>query len=170
MMVDEVNAESACKTYEEFFGISIPTRMHLNTGILKFEIWRQCLGGQARRHLDAIIPTLGVTTITNFNTVIATWFTKYMGQELFERSEETISFISERNSLKIQANYCLHEIHARICSRPCLHRCQIKYGIVPGNETQLENQIRCLRKQTNRRSIHILNASVIHGGPRTRGT
>ena len=39
MMVDEVDAETACKTYEDFFNISIPTRMHLNTGVLKFEIW-----------------------------------------------------------------------------------------------------------------------------------
>ena len=52
--------------------------MHLNTGVLKFEIWRQCLGGQGRRHWDAVIPTLGGTTIPNFNTGIATWFTKYM--------------------------------------------------------------------------------------------
>ena len=43
MMVYEVDAESACKTYEEFVDISILTRMHLNTGVLKFEIWRQCL-------------------------------------------------------------------------------------------------------------------------------
>ena len=50
MMVDEVDAESACKTYEEFVDISILTRMHLNTGVLKFDIWRQCLGRKARRH------------------------------------------------------------------------------------------------------------------------
>ena len=30
MMVDEVDTESACKTYEEFVDNSIPTRMHLN--------------------------------------------------------------------------------------------------------------------------------------------
>ena len=50
MMIDEVDAESVCKTYEEFVNISIPTRMHLNTGVLKFEIWRQCLGGKSRRN------------------------------------------------------------------------------------------------------------------------
>ena len=83
MMADEVDAKSACKTYEEIFDISIPTRMHLNIGILKFEIWRQCLGGQARRHWDAIMPTLGGTTITNFNTGIATWFTKNMDPTAF---------------------------------------------------------------------------------------
>ena len=47
MMEDEVDAESSCKTYEEFVDISIPTRMHLNTGVLNLGIWRQCLGGQA---------------------------------------------------------------------------------------------------------------------------
>ena len=36
MMVDEVDTESACKTYEEFVDIFIPTRMHLNTDVLKF--------------------------------------------------------------------------------------------------------------------------------------
>ena len=77
IMVDEVDAESACKTSEEFVNIYIPTTMHLNTGVSKFEIWRQCLGGQARRHWDAIIPTLGGTIIPYFNTGIATWFTKY---------------------------------------------------------------------------------------------
>ena len=83
MMVDEVDAESAYKTYEEFVDISIPARMHLNTGVLRFEIWRQCLKGQARRHWDAITPTLGGNTIPNFNTVIATWFTKYMDPKAF---------------------------------------------------------------------------------------
>ena len=81
MMVDEVDAESACKTYEEFIDISITKRMHLSTGVLNFEIWIQCLGGQARRHCDAITPTLGGNTIPNFNTGIATWFTKYMDQK-----------------------------------------------------------------------------------------
>ena len=38
MMVDEADAESDCKIYEEFVDISILTRMYLNTGVLKFEI------------------------------------------------------------------------------------------------------------------------------------
>ena len=87
MMVDEVDAESACNAYEEFVDISITTRMHLNTGVLKFGIWRQCLGEQARIHWDAIMPTLGGTTIPNFNIGITTWFIKYM---------EPIAFVDQK--------------------------------------------------------------------------
>ena len=76
-------------------------------------------------------------------------------KDLFEQSIETISFISERNSLKIQASYFLHEIHSKIRRRPRLHQCQRKYGIVPSNETKLENQILCLKKWTHRRNIYI---------------
>ena len=90
MMVDEVDAESSCKIYEKFVNIPIPTRMHLNTGVLKFEIWRQCLRWQARRHWDVITQTLWGNTIPNFNTVIATWFTKYM---------DLTAFVDQKNYL-----------------------------------------------------------------------
>ena len=44
---EETDPEMACKVREEFEDICVEARLHLNTGALKFEYWRQCSTGQA---------------------------------------------------------------------------------------------------------------------------
>ena len=78
IMTDELDPELACKVYEEFVDVATDNRLHLSTGPLKYEFFRQCLGGQARAHWDTIVHAQrGGQTLPNFNAAITSWFSKY---------------------------------------------------------------------------------------------
>ena len=58
---NENDPELACRVYEEFCDISNDTWLHLDSGLLKFEYFRQCLVGQARSHWDVAAASVGRT-------------------------------------------------------------------------------------------------------------
>ena len=77
IMRNELDPEHACRVFEEFVDVCKHGRLHLNTGALKFEYWRQCLQGQARSHWDVIADDLPGTTNVDFDNGIEAWFAKY---------------------------------------------------------------------------------------------
>ena len=71
IITNETDPEMACKVYEEFVDICTEHRLHLDTGVLKFEFYRQCLNGQASAHWDTIVAGLaGATDNAAFSQAI----------------------------------------------------------------------------------------------------
>ncbi len=77
MMTNETDAEFACRVYEEFVDVCNNDRLHLNTGALKFEYFRQCLAGQARANWDREAADVGGTSNAIFATCVGQRFGHY---------------------------------------------------------------------------------------------
>ena len=80
LVSNQTDPELACKVMEEFNNIATATRLNLNTGELKFEFFRQCLGGAARLHWDVAVAAQAGQTNAEFNAAIALWFGKHFEQ------------------------------------------------------------------------------------------
>ena len=66
LISNQTDPELACKVMEEFNDIATATRLNLNTGELKFEFFRQCLGGAARSHWDVAVAAQAGQTNAEF--------------------------------------------------------------------------------------------------------
>ena len=88
IMNNQSDPEMACRVYEEFVDICGEDRLHLSTGALKFEFWRQVLAGQARAHWDAIAAGLPGTTLAHFATGILAWFANYFEATAFHDQKQ----------------------------------------------------------------------------------
>ena len=75
---DEATPELALCVYHEFADICGSGRLHLSTGALKFEFFRQLLRGSARSHWDAAATEVGGTNVDNFGEATTIWLSKYM--------------------------------------------------------------------------------------------
>ena len=53
-----------------------------------FEYWRQCLGGQARRHWDAVLVGNNQRSVNAFEARILEWFAKYMEATAYQDQKE----------------------------------------------------------------------------------
>ena len=88
VMADESDPEMACRVYEEFRDVRTADRLSLTAGSMLFEYWRQCLGGQARRHWDAILVPNAARTVNAFENRILEWFAKYMEATAYQDQKE----------------------------------------------------------------------------------
>ena len=80
---DGATGEIVLNAYLEFTDITSNARLRLNTGNLKFEFWRQCLGSVARNYWDAAATNAGGRSLDNFNTAIAEFITRYMSTKAY---------------------------------------------------------------------------------------
>ena len=103
IITDEIDPEMACRVFHEFTDISGVSRLSLTTGPLKFEFWRQCLGGQARSHWDSIVPDLGGNTNNDFSDGIAIWFTKYMEPTAYHQQKQYFLNTSKAYSMSVKS-------------------------------------------------------------------
>ena len=89
MIPDETDPEHACRTYDEFTDLTDAPRLGLNTGALKFEFFRQCMRGQARRHWDGVLGEIGAgRTNADFDQAVMMWFAKYMEPTAFHDQKQ----------------------------------------------------------------------------------
>ena len=118
-MNDEIDPELACRVYDEFCDVASASRLSLNSGTLKFEFWRQCLQGQARRHWDSIVPDLAGTTNANFLEGIEEWFAKCMDPTAFQDQKEYFLKATKAHSMSVKETASrLKQICAYMCHMP----------------------------------------------------
>ena len=77
-MEDEVIPELALYLYMEFKDAAREDMLDLDTGVLKYEHFRQLLRGAARTHWDAAIPDEREPSDANFDDSIEEWLDQYM--------------------------------------------------------------------------------------------
>lgn len=99
---NETDPELACKVYEEFIDICIDTRLHLNTGPLKFEFYRQCLNGQARAHWDVAATEVGGTTDANFTESVTAWFGQYFEPTAYHDQKQYLLQATKAYSMTVK--------------------------------------------------------------------
>ena len=102
IMDNQSDPELACRVYEEFVDLSGDQRLHLNTGPLKFEFWRQVLSGQARAHWDAIVTGLAGTTNDDFRAGIQLWFGNYFEVTAFHDQKQYFLQASKAYSMSVR--------------------------------------------------------------------
>jgi hypothetical protein len=111
VITNENDPEMACKVYEEFRDAPGNGRHHLDTGVLKFEFFRQCLAGSSRSHWDAIVDALPDNSNNSFDAGIAEWFNKYFKTTAFHDQKQ---YFLQAMSVKETATH-VEEI-MRLCS------------------------------------------------------
>ena len=85
---NESDPELACKVFEEFSDISADSHLDLSTGDLKFEFFRQCLGGSSRAHWDVAVNNQVGTTDADFTLAIAEWFAHYFDPTAYHDQQQ----------------------------------------------------------------------------------
>ena len=85
---NKVDPELACRVVEEFTDIATDSRLHLDTGALKFEFFRQCLAGQARSHWDVAAAAQPDTTNASFGAAQVVWFANYFEPTAFHDQKQ----------------------------------------------------------------------------------
>ena len=103
IITNETDPEMACKVYEEFVDICTEHRLHLNTGVLKFEFFRQCLNGQARAHWDTIVAGLaGANDDAAFTQAITQWFSKYFEATAYHDQKQYFLSATKAYSMSVK--------------------------------------------------------------------
>ena len=98
-MEDEIEPEVPLTIYHEIQDICGPSRLHLNTGVLKFEHFRQMLRGNSRTHWDEAAQEVGGTTNDNFRAAKDLWLANYMEPTAFHDQKQYLSTATKPFSL-----------------------------------------------------------------------
>lgn len=99
---DELDPELALRVYQEFLDICNVSRLHLSTGQLRFEFFRNCLGGQARNHWDAAVSPPDNTTLVHFRETVDRWFTNYLEPTAYHDQQQYLISATKAFSMSVK--------------------------------------------------------------------
>ena len=88
LIVDQTDPELPLKVVIEFRAIQADTRLHLNTGQLRFEFFPQCPQGQARENWNAVLTDIAGRNAADFTNALTAWLAKYMEPTAFQDQKE----------------------------------------------------------------------------------